>query len=307
MFLGLACKGGGSSAGTADVTFGVSDAPVGDLDSVTITIESMTVRQSGEDDVVIETFDDDGTEVERIQINLLDYQGSDSKIILEAFELQVGEYTDLRLEILDEDINASYVIESGDSAKKELKTPSDELKLGGFEVKDANGGPQTFIIEFNLLRSMTYNPGPDRYILKPRGVRIVDVESAALIRGSATAELLADCDGENDDHANRVYLYEGHGLDADDLGDVHDPDVIDPGDSIEPFASDTLDDAGEYEIGFVPSGDYTLAFSCDAAPDDSVMLDGIAIPAPANQLIEIVLEAGDARDCEFALAGVNCT
>ncbi len=46
LVLALACGRGGSSADTNEVTFGLSDAPVGNLESVTITIESMTLRQS---------------------------------------------------------------------------------------------------------------------------------------------------------------------------------------------------------------------------------------------------------------------
>jgi hypothetical protein len=154
---------------------------------------------------------------------------------------------------------------------------------------------------------MTYNPGPDRYILKPTGVRIVDVESAAALRGRASDDLLDDCDELDTDHANRIYLYEDHGLDTDDLGDNHDPDVIDPGDFIAPFASATLDDANEFEIGFIPAGNYTLAFSCNAAPDNSEQLDGIVIPSPADQIIEVSLGTGDELACEFDLGGVSCS
>lgn len=221
--------------------------------------------------------------------------------------LEVGTYQNLRLEILDENTDDSYVLEIGDAERKLLKVPSDELKLGGFEVTD--DGAQTFVIEFNLTRSMTYNPTPVRYILKPRGVRVVDVEAAALVRGAGLADLLADCDSEvSTNLANRVYLYEGHGLDVAKLGDAFDPEIDGsvPAGTVEPFVSGVLDENDEYELAFVPSGDYTLAFSCHAAADDASLLDGIVIPAPENQLAEITLEAGDELVCDFDLGGVVC-
>ena len=68
----LACGGSGSSGEVfnREISFGIPDAPVEELESVTITIESMTLNREGEDDVVIETFDGD---LERITIDLLDY------------------------------------------------------------------------------------------------------------------------------------------------------------------------------------------------------------------------------------------
>ncbi len=304
----LGCNGTDSSGTVNEVSFGISDAPVGELDSVTITIEAMTLNREG-DDTIIEMFDTDAGEVDRITLDLLVYQGSESKLIVDSFELEVGTYQNIRLEIDDDSTDDSYVLEAGDLERHELKVPSNELKLGGFEVE--GDGPQTFIIEFDLTRAMTHNPGPpgpDRYILKPRGVRVVDVEAAALVRGEATSGLLDDCDDEDTDHANRVYVYEGHGLLADDLGDAFDPDVDGsaPETTVAPFAADTLDEGGLYEIGFIPAGDYTLAFSCNAAPDDAELLDGIEIPSPSDQIVEISLSAGDETECTFELGGATC-
>ena len=42
---------------------------------------------------------------------------------------------------------------------------------------------------FDLRKAMTYNPGPDRYILKPTGVRVVEVETAASISGEVHSNL----------------------------------------------------------------------------------------------------------------------
>jgi hypothetical protein len=305
----VACSNddGGSSNDTNEVSFGLSDAPIEALSSVTVTILSVTINREGDEDIVIDTFEDeDGVEHDSITVNLLDYQGSDSKMIIADLELETGEYQNVRLEIHDEDTDYSYVLEVDSEVRKELKVPSDELKLGGFEVE--NDGPQYFVFEFNLPRSMTHNPGKDRYIVKPHGVRVVDAEAAAVLRGVALREWLETCGATIEGNASPVYLYAGHELDASKLGDAFDPDVdgaVPPG-TIEPYASEALGEFDSYEIGFIKAGDYTLAFSCNAPPDDADFYDGIMIPVPENQLIEISLEAGDDQVCDFELAGVVC-
>ncbi len=301
---------GGSSTPTTLVSFSVSDAPVGDLEAVVITIDRVIVNQPG-DDIVIDEFpneDPAGDPTDTITIDLLDYQGLDKLLIVDGIELKVGDYQNLRLSIV-EGIDDSYVVEEG-GAVKLIKQPSGELKLGKFEVE--NVGVQAFVIEFNLETSMTYNPGPDRYILKPRGVRIVDVETAALLDGTVDPALF---DGESpcDEKAapelgNVVYLYRGHGLDADALGDLFDPELDEDAAATlaAPFAAERAASDGAYSFSYLPAGDYTLAFSCDAEEDDPEYDDGIVIPTPSGELREVSLEPAEALTCDFPVASGDC-
>lgn len=302
----LACGDGGGS--TNLVSFGVSDAPVGDLTSVTITIERITANQPG-GDIVIERFPDDSGD-ETITVDLLDYQGTSNKIVVEDFELPVGDYQNLRLEIDDSDIGATYAEEPG-GAHKPIKVPSGELKLGGFSV--GSGDPQVFVIEFNILHSMNYKPGPDEYTLKPRGVRIVDVETAGHVEGTVDTSLFdaaPECDGKPDvNDGNLVYLYEGHGLDPADLGDLFDPDV-DPGaamDYIAPYSAHAVASDGTYSSSYLPAGLYTLAFSCDATGEDPEVHQGFRIPFPANKSVEIDLAEGETLACDVPASGSPCS
>lgn len=100
---------------------------------------------------------------------------------------------------------------------------------------------------------MTYNPRPDRYILKPRGVCVIGVEAAGSISGLASEDLLADCDAGDVDHSNRVYLYAGHGHDFADLADAFDPtvDAAAPEASIEPIAVEALNEEDSFNIAFL--------------------------------------------------------
>jgi hypothetical protein len=315
--------GGDSSSAPGTVSLGLSDAPVGNLSEVVITIDGIELRRKDGDDcddtpdsddcAYIDQFTLGGEVVDTIQVDLLTLQGSDNQIIVEGTELEAGEYDQLRLSIIDEDTNYSWVKEeaSGDTLKL-LKVPGDELKLGGFVVE--SGGVQVFIIEFNLHKAMTYNPDPDRYILKPRGVRIVEVESAASIAGTVGNELFngnttSPCVNKADFNAgNVIYLYRGHGLNVDDLADNFDRDVDDsaPDTAIAPFASETVAANGSYEIAYLPAGEYTLAFTCEAEQDDAELLDGIVVPSPDTQIVEVDLAEGETRLCNLPVSGGSC-
>jgi len=320
----LAACGGGSGGGGADtssspgtVSLGLSDAPVGDLSEVVITIDGIELRRKDGDDCDDETesddcayidhFTDEGDVVDTVQVDLLKLQGSDNKIIVEEIELEAGEYDQLRLSVIDEDTNYSWVKEkaTGDALKL-LKVPSGELKLGGFTVE--SGGVQVFIIEFNLHKAMTYNPGPDRYILKPRGVRVVDVETAASISGEVGSELLNGTPPCDVNVGNVIYLYQGHDLDVDNLADNFDSDVDGsaPDTAIAPYASEIVAADGSYEIAYLAPGSYTLAFTCEAEKDDSEVWDEIAIPSPDTQIIELNIAEGESRVCNLPLAGGSC-
>jgi hypothetical protein len=285
------------------VDFGISDAAVGDVDAVVVTIDRVTIDQPGPD-IVVETFPAEipgDPDVDTLTIDLLDYQGEARKLIIDDLLLMPGPYQNIRLSIIDDDTSLTHVHESNGDVVP-LKVPSNELKLGGFYVDVF--WPQTFVLEFDLSRAMTYNPGPDRYILKPRGVRVVDVEEAASISGTVDPALFdaGDCASKPDPSVgNVVYLYAGHGLDLARLGDVFDPqtDPVAASQWIEPYASERVASDGSYLVAYLPAGPYTVAFACDAANDDPDVDDGIVIPDPAGQWAEVSLPPGHVGVCDF--------
>lgn len=299
LFLVACGSSSNDSAKTSTVNFGLSDAPVENLSSVVVTVESMTLRTAAGEDILVDEFynsDDPTTPLAQIQIDLLDYQGDQYRTISQDLELEVGTYQSLTLNILDDEVSNAYAEES-DGAIKPIKVPSDTLKLGGFTVDES--GLQTFVVEFDLRQSMTYNPGPDRYILKPRGFRIVEAAASSTVSGTvdlAFYNALEPCSSKSDSSVgNVIYLYEGHDLDLSSLTDQLDRDLSSNGITTEntPFTSITLDDLGQYEVAFLPPGDYTLAFSCVAENDDPDIYDNLVIPAPENATLEISLGAGE--------------
>jgi hypothetical protein len=307
----IACGDAGTP--TAPISFALSDAPVEDLDSVVITIDKITLNRPGHNDVVIDRFTNADLGVfdeDTITIDLLDYRGEDNVLIVGPVEVDVDEYQNLRIEVIESDITKSWVDEVG-GGRKLIKVPSRELKLGRFEVTDT--GDQTFILEFDLRRALTYNPGPDRYILKPRGIRIIEVQLGATLEGLVAAELFdgePPCDSKADAFVGNVmYLYNGTGLDLDKLGDAFDPDLdlVAAATLLEPYASESVASDGHYMFAYLPAGAYTLAFSCDATGDDPDYDDGILIPSPVDEAIEFTIDPGTALACDFPLDVGGCS
>ena len=323
-----ACGGGssGSSDKKTDVSILFSDAPVLAAEKVVITVDKMVFSPVEGDDIVVDTFTSNElgiVDADTFTIDLLQVQGNDNRLVLDSVKLPVGDYKNLRIEILDEDVNLSFVEEINTMAVKPIKVPSDELKLGAFTVGDFS--TQTFVIEFGLRQSLTYNPGPpgqDRYILKPRGVRIVDLEDASTLMGSVdftAIHSIAPCDAKVDTQVDNVaYLYSGHGLDPTLLGDVFvreaeaepgedfDPNV--PPDVIAPAVSVGVEggDVNGYLFSYLLPGQYTLAFSCVATDDDPVIYNGIEIAAPSTEIVEITLGVEENLTCDLPLNGGVC-
>ena len=314
----VACGGSGSSGDgvgleTSNVSVRFSDAPIEGVTAVVITVDSITFNREGED-IVVDTFTSDELGIvnaNTFQIDLLEVQGNDNRLVLDVVELPVGEYQNLRIGIIEEDTDFSYVEEEGGDIKT-LKVPGDELKLGSFTV--SNDSAQTFVVEFGLRQAMTYNPGPERYILKPRGVRIAKLEDAATISGSVDLDAIhleGACSGKGDQTVGNVaYLYTGHDLETDLLGDVFirddedldDPEIDEsvPEDIIAPVVSEAIDGAtGDYLFSYILPGDYTLAISCLADGDHPVTYDEFAIPAPETEIIELHLEPESSLYCDF--------
>jgi hypothetical protein len=210
-------------------------------------------------------------------IDLLSLSGIDSEEILSGVELAAGEYTQIRLSISDGsyaliDMNndgiADDVDQDGNPDKVSVRVPSNELKLDGFT---ATAGARTDLtVEFDLRKGMTNPMGQSGYILKPRGVRIVDNSVSGHIQGTVSEVLLSDniciiSPTDLTESVASVYLYEGVNLDPTTLADNG---GIEGQEALTSVAV-LYDGAGNYnfEIGFVAAASYSLALTCDKDSD----------------------------------------
>ncbi|MBL0711688.1 MAG: DUF4382 domain-containing protein [Colwellia sp.] len=289
--------GGGSDDNTSSPKFslGVSDAPIADLSEVVVCFNQIELKGSntktvftvgkndGDNDGMISAndlcLDDDGSVIPNtVGIDLKQYTGSNSIYLVDDINIEAGDYTQLRLVMSD----GSYGIDAQTGEKISVsipaqdtpsgKTPPNELKLDGFTA--TLGGVVDFTLEFDLRKAMTDPKNQDGYLLKPRGVRLVDNNEAGHIEGTVSETLLSDnqCTPLSDPTANvaSVYIYKGADLAIETLED-------NGGDEAKnlPYASTTVTFDSQhtsynFEIGFIQTGEYTLAISCDVEDDPEV-------------------------------------
>ncbi|MCQ1061378.1 DUF4382 domain-containing protein [Photobacterium sp. ZSDE20] len=294
--LSLAITGCGSDSTeqqkTALVSFSVSDAPVDDASEVVVAFDALELKHQNGESFYLNVVDTDETK-DYQQVDLLDYRGTDARLILSDQRIPLGEYKELIVHTKAGSLN--WVTNNG---MHDLKIPSNKLRLGGFEVTTET--VQAFTIEFDLRKSLVLrgNAGNNNgYNLKPHGVTIVDNSAAASIKGSVDPALFSSGEACSEDGGNFVYLYEGHHSNGiatlvDNI-DVDDQDYNDdlelPTNYVSPYASTGIYPDGSYAFGFVPSGEYTIAFTCSAYIDDPIQYDQILIANPSEQIADIVL------------------
>jgi len=299
--------------GTTALTLGFSDADPEDLKQVVIDVDSITFRRTGAADVVVDQFTIPAlglVAADTFQVDLLQYRGRNQLQVLDAFELTSGSYDRVLIRVLGGDINLSYVLDADDTVKQ-LSVTGSVLSLPGPRF---GTGDQSYTVEFGLAQSLQSQDSGNRYLLTVDGVRLEDNATAAGLSGrvdSALFDSVAPCSEKTDPtQGNRVYLYQGSPQAGKRLGDVYTSASSNtvPADVMPPFAvaslvRNSLTANWEYVFGFLPAGDYTLAFACNTAADDSVNYDGLVVPQPDNQVYPIKLSAGAQRVCDLTTGG----
>ncbi|WP_162846087.1 DUF4382 domain-containing protein [Seongchinamella sediminis] len=223
-------------------------------------------------------------------VELLELQGTDSVSLLQGVELQAGEYTALRLQVDAERGEMDSIIVLDDGTQESLFIPSGSqsgLKLNSSFTILA-GGTHNFVVDFDLRKSVNDPQGFPDYRLRP-SLRLVDLAESGNITGSVQADLLTaeGCTGDvNTGGGFAVYAYVG-GLGT---------EVGEEGSDLAPLTSAAVvfDDASgqwRYTIGYLPPGEYTVGFTCQAADDSpEVPDDGIDISLSSDNPVSVVAD-----------------
>ena len=313
---GFDCNNGNNNDRPAVLSLGLSDSLPEDLKQVVIEVDSITLQRSGATDVIIDQFaieDPNGPASDTFQVDLLEYQGRNQLVVISDLELDSDTYSGISIEILDGDINRSFVQEADDSVKV-LSVANSAISAPGMTL---DAGTQQFTVEFGLAQSLQYRSSDDSYLLTNHGVRTEDNAVAASLSGRVERTLfdsVSPCDEKTDpESGNRIYLYQGQGLADRQLGDVfnNDSSTEVPDNTVTPFAvasmaEDALTGIWQYAFGFLPADDYTLAFSCDTAGDDSTDFDDLTIALPGEQVYEITLGEAQVAVCDLT-TDANCS
>jgi len=293
----------------ASLTLGFSDSLPEDLKQVVIEVESITLG-SGADSKVINKFtipEQGRVDEETFQIDLLKYRGVQQLTVIEDLELPAGNYSNVSIEI---NADGSYVVQQADDNQKPLTVSGGTLTIPGMQLSSGN---QVFTVEFGLAQALQFESANERYLLSKTGIRIENNLTGATLSGEVDSDLFdteSPCDEKpTPTSGNRVYLYKGSNLTSNTLADVFTTDSTTtiPDNKLAPFAvasliEDNQTENWKYAFGYMPAGDYTLAFSCNTATDDSIEYNGLIMPLPTNQVYRIKLSEKNKSICNLTTA-----
>jgi len=276
----IACEG--------ELQIRLTDAPADEATAVNVEITGVELLT---DAGTAETYEFD----EPRTINLADLSGGRTVTLVSDDDTPGGTYSGIRLLI-----NAV----AGESDSTITFSDGGEFPL---VLSNAGGGSRSvsrnftveedertaLTIDFDLRRSILEPTGTSTdYRLAPR-LRLVLDDDAGTLTGTVDESRLtdSDCDnGDNNDVGNIVYVFSGNSATVSDLDNSVD-------DAITYGAVEMDDVSGEYTytVGFLPEGNYTVAFTCQGRLDDPLVQDDIEFSGQTN----VSIDAGDTETVDF--------
>lgn len=271
------CGGSGDGSKQGEMKLSVGDAPVDGAQKVVLEFTGVELTPSSGSAVTINFSSPK-------QIDLLNDSGTATAVLFDQ-KLPTGRYGQVRLIVTADGDAAHSYITTSDGNMHGLLVPSGAetgFKLvEGFTV--GSSGVTDYAIDFDLRKSVTCPAGQAPACLLKPTARLVDNTSVGNIQGSvASARVTTGC-------VPAVYLYAGDvttPADMDSTASASDPN--------QPLASravfSTSTPAYYYQFSFLPPGNYTVAFTCQADQDNPDQPDAAVTFAPV--LTGIAVTAG---------------
>lgn len=263
-----ACSSGGSSGGesgdgddASSFSLRITDAPFNDAVSVNVKFIAVHLKRASGDTVHHNL-------ASPMSIDLSSLQGTTTAELVADWSVPPGDYQEIRL-LVDDSNPMNNTIEFNGGLVFPLMIPSggtSGLKLkGNFTL--SMGRETTLIADIDLLQSIVMAGKSGKYILKPV-VRLVDSSGSNHLRGTLDPALLAapSCSDMDPTSHNAIYVYEGFTSDIEDIdqsGNAEDQPLTTASVELDPVSGDFV-----YEVGFLPAGKYTIAFTCNANLED---------------------------------------
>lgn len=273
VLLGLAGCGGGGGSGTM-MSLSVADAPVDGAEKVVVEFSGVELIPDSGSAVTI-NFPAPKT------IDLLNESGTASAVLFSQ-PIPPGNYGQIRLLVVaDGDASNSYIVLS-DGSMHGLMVPSGAetgLKLvSGFTVPSS--GVVDYTIDFDLRQAVVCPAGQSPACFLKPVERLVDNTAVGNIQGQVANTLVTtSC-------TPGVYLYAGTVTAPEDMnsaapaGDVNQPIA-----SRVPVATSTP--PYYYQFTFLTPGNYTVAFTCQAAQDNPAQADAAVTFSPVKSGIAV--------------------
>jgi hypothetical protein len=291
--------GGGGQAQTGFLKVGITDAPVDMAAGVVVKFTGVELKPQGGPAFSIDF-------PTSKSLDLMQFQGDERALLLDGEEIPAGEYEWMRLKV-EADPNVagdSYLQLEQGGAECEMRIPSGDqtgLKLiRGFTI--GAGTTTDFTIDFDLRKSIVAPPGQttivntcnnQAFMLKPV-LRIVDNLQVGTIAGDVDPNLIAaQCAGsDKDPYPGNVYLFGPIPAGANVTPDDYDGDddaltsaMVNPG-------------TFRYTIGFVPAGNYRVAYTCDL--DDTEIDEDLTFTPPEG--ITVTVTPNATQEVDFVMS-----
>lgn len=247
---------GGSISGRSTFSLRLTDAPVDGLAKVIVSFTAVRLkRQDGK--WFLYTLPAPKT------IDLLALHGTTTAELLKNMPIEPGDYTQIRFLVDAAPMANKVELLAGGEEPLSIRNPTRRgLKfVQDFTIPvDRQVG---FTVDFDLRQAVKRNKNTGVYKLKSKGRVVVD-SNVGVIRGTVPAALLLSpiCSDMDPDTHNAVYVFDGHNVIPDDIGEDAD-DGINPV-TTTPINYDSALGAYVFEAAFLPGGDYTIALTCSA-------------------------------------------
>lgn len=257
------------------LSIALKDAPIDSAEAVVVEFTGVEIQGQGER--VDIDFDSAKS------IDLMQLTGTEYEVIVPATDMAAGQYQWIRLKVnAAQGVMDSYIDIQGDMGleRHSLYVPSGTetgLKLNRPFIVAA-GAQVDFTIDFDLRKSVHKPESANQdYKLRPT-LRIVNNIEAGHIEGTVAESLI---NAEACTESSAVYLFAGSDAIADDVdGSASDPITT----ALVELNPDTS--LYQYQIGYVVTGDYSLAFTCQASSDDPEVDDPIEFAAQQNVSVQ---------------------
>ena len=263
------CGGGGNVSSSSMMRLSVADAPVDGAEKVVVVFTGVELIPNSGNPVTI-NFAMPRT------IDLLNDSGTASAVLFNQ-PIPAGSYGQIRLLVTaDGDAGNSYIVMS-DGSMHGLMVPSGAqtgLKLvSGFDVPSS--GVVDYTIDFDLRQAIVCPGGQSPACTLKPVERLVDNTSVGNIQGQVSNTLVtANC-------TPGVYLYAGTVTAPEDMNSA-----APAGDTNQPIASKvpvaTSTPPYYYQFTFLTPGNYTVAFTCQAAQDNPDQADAAVKFSPVK-------------------------
>lgn len=271
--------------GRVSVELSADRPAVAATQQVVVQIAGVTLRRT-DGSLDRYTFDDplrvDLMRFDRNAFSLLDAEGLDE-----------GEFNGIRVDFSDSDrSDTDNLVVDANGAQRPLDIVADDTDFAALALK-VNDNGRTYVVQTRLDLRLSLAANGDRRELRPV-LRAARDSRAGQVSGSVRSSLIsASSCRQNRNEGVGVAIYAFRGRDV----TPNDADGTEPA----PLASAPVSRSGSsgdwsYTLPLLPSGDYTLALTCNGDIEDAARDDDLDFVGDTRSL---TLDDGDEQDEDF--------